>query len=792
MRARLRSGAPRARPRRDHVWLAASRRTRSARATSRPVSGASRRSRSSSPSARSCRGRCRTSARSRRSRTRTRATARRGSTLLRRRAVGRGGRRAADRAPTTTGRSASSGSSTARAARRRSPGDGCHAWAGGRTGDGYAAQGNILVSGATVDALAETFEATAGKVARRAAARLPRRGRGGGRRQPRPAVRRRCSSSSATAATPALSDTLVDLRVDDHADPLGELRRLYRLHDALFGQHAARRVAARRRRAARGARRAARARRARAPRVVGGRREPRGAGRRRGRDRSRRPRTTPGGNMSERYGSSRSTSSEAPSSRARRSGTRSARRSASRPSGSTPGRRPRTVSRSSASTTRRTRAPRATRSCTSYSTATRRSRSTARRSTAPTGTDRPRPGPRGEARSERHAAARRSSRSARSPARRSRRPAGSGRQRRSSFWPTEEWDRAIEVLEGHLAETPDSGGTHYNLACAHARAGRPRRRARPLTRAVELEDELRRVRPEGRRPRLASGRPALPCRNPSAPSPGSLRPPASSRKRRHGVVVGTRREDDRTRLGPRERADEQLDADREREGLVRAAARRTGTSSSGRAVPASTSPCVTAPIDTSATTGAPSDEGTAIAIGFVPVSGGPARRVRKALGDVAVTSATSPDRPAILRAHAPSTPVGKHDSQTTSLAPLGRVCVEPVADRGERQIAERAAPVPALESLACARGARARGGSSVSSSSPSSHGIARRARGPAFRPRPRRRGARRRSRAACSASTARGEPDARLVDRHVRCSAFERRFRFEDTGVSLTRSSQTL
>src|SRR5918997_1428601 len=36
----------------------------------------------------------------------------------------------------------------------------CMEWAGGRTGDGYAAQGNILVSGETVDALAETFEAT--------------------------------------------------------------------------------------------------------------------------------------------------------------------------------------------------------------------------------------------------------------------------------------------------------------------------------------------------------------------------------------------------------------------------------------------------------------------------------------------------------------------------------------------------------------------------------------------------------------------------------------------------------
>src|SRR5256714_13345506 len=37
-------------------------------------------------------------------------------------------------------------------------GEGCHEWAGGRTGDCYAAQGNILVSAATVDALAATFE----------------------------------------------------------------------------------------------------------------------------------------------------------------------------------------------------------------------------------------------------------------------------------------------------------------------------------------------------------------------------------------------------------------------------------------------------------------------------------------------------------------------------------------------------------------------------------------------------------------------------------------------------------
>ena len=55
------------------------------------------------------------------------------------------------------------------------------------------------------------------------------------------------------------------------------------------------------------------------------------------------------------------------------------------------------------------------------------------------------------------------------------------------FWPTKEWDRAIEVLEGHLSETPDDGGAHYNLACAHARAGRPDAALEHLRRAIELQ-----------------------------------------------------------------------------------------------------------------------------------------------------------------------------------------------------------------------------------------------------------------------------------------------------------------
>lgn len=114
-------------------------------------------------------------------------------------------------------------------------GDECHAWAGGRTGSGYAAQGNILVSGATVDALAETFAATAGRpLAERLLDCLDAAEAAGGDSRGRQSAALLVVERDGGYAN--LSDTLVDLRVDDHPDPLVELRRIYRLHDLLFGK----------------------------------------------------------------------------------------------------------------------------------------------------------------------------------------------------------------------------------------------------------------------------------------------------------------------------------------------------------------------------------------------------------------------------------------------------------------------------------------------------------------------------------------------------------------------------
>jgi uncharacterized Ntn-hydrolase superfamily protein len=111
----------------------------------------------------------------------------------------------------------------------------CHDWAGGRAGAGYAAQGNILVSAATVDALAETFESSAGTpLAERllrclAAAQLA----GGDRRGQQSASLLVVERDGGYGN---LSDTLVDLRVDDHERPVEELERIYRIHQQLFGR----------------------------------------------------------------------------------------------------------------------------------------------------------------------------------------------------------------------------------------------------------------------------------------------------------------------------------------------------------------------------------------------------------------------------------------------------------------------------------------------------------------------------------------------------------------------------
>jgi uncharacterized Ntn-hydrolase superfamily protein len=110
----------------------------------------------------------------------------------------------------------------------------CLEWAGGRTGPCYAAQGNILVSAATVDAIAETFESSKGTLAERLLDCLDAAQAAGGDRRGQQSAALLVVEQDGGYAK--LSDTIVELRVEDHELPLTELRRLYRLHEALFGE----------------------------------------------------------------------------------------------------------------------------------------------------------------------------------------------------------------------------------------------------------------------------------------------------------------------------------------------------------------------------------------------------------------------------------------------------------------------------------------------------------------------------------------------------------------------------
>jgi uncharacterized Ntn-hydrolase superfamily protein len=113
-------------------------------------------------------------------------------------------------------------------------GEGCHEWAGGRTGNGYAAQGNILVSAATVDALAVTFESNAHlELAERLIECLAAAQAAGGDRRGQQSASLLIVQQDEGYAK--LSDTVVDLRVDGHERPIAELRRLFSLHQELFG-----------------------------------------------------------------------------------------------------------------------------------------------------------------------------------------------------------------------------------------------------------------------------------------------------------------------------------------------------------------------------------------------------------------------------------------------------------------------------------------------------------------------------------------------------------------------------
>lgn len=107
-------------------------------------------------------------------------------------------------------------------------GEECFDWAGHIVGDGYTCQGNILVSEDTVQAMSGTFEGTDDSLADRLVAALTAGQAAGGD------SRGRQSAALLVVRTAGgydgRNDRFIDLRVDDHPEPIQELARILDLH----------------------------------------------------------------------------------------------------------------------------------------------------------------------------------------------------------------------------------------------------------------------------------------------------------------------------------------------------------------------------------------------------------------------------------------------------------------------------------------------------------------------------------------------------------------------------------
>lgn len=100
----------------------------------------------------------------------------------------------------------------------------CNAWAGGRSGPNYAVQGNILTGEAVVVAMEKAFLETKGSLARRLYVALAAGDAAGGDSRGRQSASLLVVKEG--AGFNGGNDRAIDIRVDDHTDPFGELLRL--------------------------------------------------------------------------------------------------------------------------------------------------------------------------------------------------------------------------------------------------------------------------------------------------------------------------------------------------------------------------------------------------------------------------------------------------------------------------------------------------------------------------------------------------------------------------------------
>ena len=108
----------------------------------------------------------------------------------------------------------------------------CFAWAGGRVGAGFAAQGNILAGAGVVDGLADTFLAAGRPFPELLVDCLAAADAAGGDRRGRESAA--LFVVRAGGGYGGWNDRWIDLRVDHHDDPIGELARLVELQHLYF------------------------------------------------------------------------------------------------------------------------------------------------------------------------------------------------------------------------------------------------------------------------------------------------------------------------------------------------------------------------------------------------------------------------------------------------------------------------------------------------------------------------------------------------------------------------------
>ncbi len=96
----------------------------------------------------------------------------------------------------------------------------CNEWAGHHCGDGYSVRGNILVGKETIDAMAQTFEQNETDDLPERLLKVLEAGQAAG-------GDRRGRQSAALKVYDTEEYAYADLRVDEHADPVAELRRVF-------------------------------------------------------------------------------------------------------------------------------------------------------------------------------------------------------------------------------------------------------------------------------------------------------------------------------------------------------------------------------------------------------------------------------------------------------------------------------------------------------------------------------------------------------------------------------------